>query len=262
MQQTRFSHDTMAAFHFSWTFIILTGVVVSAWPAVWPISSAFSTHFPSHSIYRIPAKVQNGTAHARFEIDTPGGVLGVPSRQNLDAPQLDVINSSTFDWWYFDAVAEDDPRESLVVTFFTATAAAFPFLDPQEESVLIAYAWASFANGSTWAAYLPATLAKIDIGKDELGDENWSSGVWEKTGFQWAALNEDLSVYEVSIDSPDLSVQGKLGLVSVGLSFSQFTLVSLLCLLLLTYLRESPLIYLAVYNPTPHLCRLLLMSAG
>lgn len=219
----------MAAFHFSWTVIILTGAVVSAWPAVWPISSAFSTHFPSHSIYRIPAKVQNGTAHARFEIDTSGGVLGVPSRQNLDAPQLDVINSSTFDWWYFDAVAEDDPRESLVVTFFTATAAAFPFLDPQEESVLIAYAWASFANGSTWAAYLPATLAKIDIGKDDLGDGNWSSGVWEKTGFQWAALNEELSVYEVLIDSPELSVQGKLGLVSVSLSLSSLSFLFSVC---------------------------------
>ncbi|KAJ5409116.1 Hydroxyneurosporene synthase [Penicillium cosmopolitanum] len=196
----------MAVLTLSWA-VILTAAASFA-PG---FASAFST---THSTYRIPATVQNEPAYVRFEVDTPGGILGIQSRQSLDAPMLDSINSSVFDWWYFDAVSLDDPRESLVLTFFTATADAFPFLDSTQKSVLIAYAWASFSNGSSWAGYLPATLATVDIGGDGEADGNVSSGMWEDTGFRWNASKEDLSAYEISVDSPELDVKGTLSFTS------------------------------------------------
>lgn len=199
----------MAVLTLSWA-VILTAAASFA-PG---FASAFST---THSTYRIPATVQNEPAYVRFEVDTPGGILGIQSRQSLDAPMLDSINSSVFDWWYFDAVSLDDPRESLVLTFFTATADAFPFLDSTQKSVLIAYAWASFSNGSSWAGYLPATLATVDIGGDGEADGNVSSGMWEDTGFRWNASKEDLSAYEISVDSPELDVKGTLSFTSVRL---------------------------------------------
>jgi hypothetical protein len=210
----------MAAFTLSWT-VILTAAAAFALG----FASTFST---SHSTYRIPATVQNGPAHARFEVDTPGGKLGIQSRQSLDAPMLSSINSSVFDWWYFDAVSLDDPRESLVLTFFTSTADAFPFLDSTQESVLIAYAWASFRNGSSWSGYLPATLATVDISGDgeAEADGNVSSGKWNDTGLQWNASKEDLSAYEVSVNSPELDVKGKLSFTSVCLPSICFPLSS------------------------------------
>lgn len=154
----------MAASSFGFKFKLSWAVIMAT------LTSALSTP-TAHSIYRILAEVQNGTAHARFEIDTPRGNLGDQSRLTLDAPQLNTINASVYDWWYFDAVAEDNPHESLVVAFFTSSVAAFPFLDPKEESVLNVFVWASFANGSSWAVSTPATLATVSIG----GEFNASS---------------------------------------------------------------------------------------
>ncbi|KAK5807015.1 hypothetical protein VI817_001273 [Penicillium citrinum] len=161
--------------------------------------------------YRIPSKVQNGTAHARFEVDTFGGNLSLSSRQSFDAPQVNRINSDSFDWWYFDVVDEYNPLISLVVTFFKSSASAFPFLDPNEDSVLTAYVWVSFGNGPSWAGYLPASLALVDIGGKQA-----SLGIWEGSGFQWNALKEDLSAYEVVIDAPELEIKGRLDLVAIA----------------------------------------------
>lgn len=140
--------------------------------------------------------------------------MSLSSRQTLDAPHLNRINANSFDWWYYDAVDEDNPHTSLVVTFFTSSATAFPFLDPDEDSVLIAFVWASFANGSSWAGYLPSSLATVDIGGK---GKQASLGIWEDTGFRWNALKEDLSAYEVVLNVPELEVKGRLGLVAVSM---------------------------------------------
>lgn len=161
---------------------------------------------------RIPSEVQNGTSQARFSVSSPGSTLSTQGLLSLDAPQLSLINASVFDWWYFDAVSDTDPRESLVVTLFTSTANAFPFLNPNETSVLIAYIWASFANGTVYADYVPATVATVSGGDKA---PNPSSGVWSSTGFSWTALKGDLSQYEVAISSEILQIDGKLSLTSV-----------------------------------------------
>lgn len=163
--------------------------------------------------YRIPSAVQNGTSQARFNISTPGSTLSAEALLALDSPQLSSINASVFDWWYFDAVSDTDPRESLVVTLFTSSAAAFPSLSPDESSVLIAYVWASFANGSMFAEYVPATVATVS-GGDEA--PNPSSGVWSSTGFSWTALKVDLSQYEIVVSSKEMQVEGRFSLTSVG----------------------------------------------
>jgi hypothetical protein len=163
--------------------------------------------------YRIPNDVQSRTSQARFNISTPGSTLSTEALLALDSPQLSSINGSVFDWWYFDAVSDADPRESLVVTLFTSSAAAFPFLSPNESSVLIAYLWASFANGSVFADYVPATIATVS-GGDEA--PNPSSGVWSSTGFSWAASKDDLSEYEIVMASEAMQVKGRFSLTAVS----------------------------------------------
>ncbi|KAJ5969214.1 hypothetical protein N7501_005462 [Penicillium viridicatum] len=161
--------------------------------------------------YKIPSAVQTGTSKAQFEIPTPATTLDTETLFRLDAPQIDSINGSVFDWWYFDAVSELNPDDSLVVTFFSSSAEAFPFLDANETSVLNVWLWASFANGTIFADSVPATVATV-TGADGAGTN--SSGEWSFTGFSWAALAEDLSQYEIIIASQKLQVEGRLTLTS------------------------------------------------
>ncbi|KAF3399974.1 hypothetical protein F1880_007998 [Penicillium rolfsii] len=161
--------------------------------------------------YSIPSHVQNGTARVRFDIPTTGSKLDSRALLPLDSPQINLINSSVFDWWYFDAVSASDPRESLTVTFFTSTAAAFPWLPSHESSTLIAYIWASFANGTIFTDYVPATLARVAGGENA---SSASSGDWLSTGLSWAASHDDLSKYEVIISSEKMQVKGRFSLSS------------------------------------------------
>ncbi|KAJ5283089.1 hypothetical protein N7497_001745 [Penicillium chrysogenum] len=163
--------------------------------------------------YQIPSAVQNGTSKARFDIPTPETTLDIETLFRLDAPQIDPINGSVYDWWYFDAVSETNPDDSLVVTFFSSSAEAFPFLDANETSVLNVWLWASFANGTVFADSVPATVATV-TGPDAAGTN--SSGEWSSTGFSWAALTENLSQYEITIASEKLQVEGRLTLTSRG----------------------------------------------
>lgn len=163
--------------------------------------------------YAIPSHVQNGVARARFDVPTMGSKLNTRELLTLDSPQLSVINSSVFDWWYFDAVSASDPHESLTVIFFTSTAAAFPWLPPNESSVLVAYLWVSFANGTIFEGYVPATLATVAGG---VNAGSPSSGNWSSTGLSWAASQDDLSRYEVIISSKQLQAEGRFNLSSVS----------------------------------------------
>ncbi|KAF7712413.1 Uncharacterized protein PECH_004338 [Penicillium ucsense] len=165
-------------------------------------------------IFTIPPKVQNGVADARFNMSTPTPQLSAESLSILDAPQLSMINSSVFDWWYFDIVSISDPRETVTVTFFTSTANAFPWLPTNESSVLIAYLWVSFSNGTVFEDYVPATVATVQ----EPGTEGTGiSGVgnWSSTGFSWTSTNTDSSRYtKVMVSSDKLQVFGEFSLTS------------------------------------------------
>ncbi|KAJ5965015.1 uncharacterized protein N7479_004891 [Penicillium vulpinum] len=161
--------------------------------------------------YQIPSVIQNGTSRVQFDIPTPETTLSPETLFSLDAPQLDPINSSVFDWWYFDAVSETNPDDSLVITFFTSTMNAFPFLRANETSIVNVWLWASFAHGTTFADTVPATVATV-TGADRKGAN--SAGDWSPTGFSWNAPTEDLSQYEIVIASEKIQVEGRLTLTS------------------------------------------------
>lgn len=184
---------------------------------------------PQNWIFTILPTAQDGPSQARFHIPTPNQTLPTDSLLALDKPQVSNITNSTFDWWYFDAVSDTDPRESLVVTFFAAPATAFPFIK-STDSVLIAYIWATFANGSIFARYQPATLATVSGGQSA---HSPSAGNWSSTGFSWEALEDDLSRYEVVIASTEMGVHGRFVLSSVRPCFmprpAWLTCTSALC---------------------------------
>lgn len=160
--------------------------------------------------YRIPSKIQTGTATARFNIASPNKTLSETSILALDSPQISKVTSTSFDWWYFDAVSTTTPAESLTIILFSSAVSAFPWLDSSESSVLIAYLWAAFANGSVFQEYVPAKLAVVEEGPAGKG-----SGAWDGTGFQWVAGDED-SMYSVVVASEEMGVYGRFTLSSVS----------------------------------------------
>lgn len=163
--------------------------------------------------FDIPSELQKGTASTQFNIATPYSALSDNALLMLDAPKLKDVTESAFDWWYYDVVSETDPKESVVVILFTSSATAFPWLDPKLKSVLVAYLWASFANGTVYSDYVPATLATVG-GGDEAPLSSY--GNWSSTGFSWSSTTDDLSQYEVLINSDKMQVHGRVALTSVS----------------------------------------------
>ncbi|CAG7927319.1 unnamed protein product [Penicillium olsonii] len=165
----------------------------------------------SNGVYQIPSTLWNGSSKAQFDIQTETSTLDTSTLLSLDAPKLDTINASVFDWWYFDVVSETNPDVSLTITFFSSTAAAFPFLAANQSSPLTAWIWASFANGTVFADYVPATVATL-TGVD--GTHTEGAGIWHETGFAWGASTAPQTRYEVTVASEKLQVHGRLGLTA------------------------------------------------
>lgn len=122
----------------------------------------------------------------------------ISSQYGLDAPQLSAINSSSFDWWYFDVVSAD-LKTSLCIVFYTSLPTAFPFL-PLDD-VLQVGVYASFPNGTTTSAALNASEAYV------VSYEEGSSGLFAGTGASWIGSGND-GVYSVQVDSPENGICG------------------------------------------------------
>lgn len=203
-------------------------LALPSWQRISKDSALYTRAAPEiRGVYRIPSTAQKGASKAQFDVQTSASTLDIETLFSLDAPQLDSINGSVFDWWYFDAVSETNPDDSLVITFFSSSAAAFPFLDTNQSSVLTAWLWASFANGTVFADYVPATLATV-TGAD--GTHTNSSGDWSSTGFSWNALSNDLTQYEIIVASEKMQAQGRFTLTSVSTITQQETHRFLTCL--------------------------------
>ncbi|KAJ7693083.1 hypothetical protein B0H17DRAFT_981939 [Mycena rosella] len=162
---------------------------------LWSISVLFAS--ASH-VYHIPSVVSNRSSTAHFTSAASG----------LDAPKIHPVNSSSFDWWYFDVVSSDPSSlASVVVAFYTTTANAFPFLAPSD-TVTVAQIAVSFPNGTTFGATVNADGATVT------SDENLSSGDWHNSGFKWTHTGD--STYTVVVDAPDIGVKGTISFHSVA----------------------------------------------
>lgn len=157
----------------------------------------------ANSVKVYPGTVQNGISHAQFSSST-GNDTGLFT--GVDSPKLDFINSTVTQWWYFDAVSTD-LLNSLTIIFFTSTSLAFPFILPND-SVTVAYVWATFPNGTVYTGYTTASFATITT----IGDG--SSGSWESTGFKWDG-DPKMQKYIVTIESNEMDISGTLELDSV-----------------------------------------------
>ena len=137
----------------------------------------------------------------------------VSGASGLDGPKITpVVNATSYDWWYFDAVA-DDASMGIVVVFYLSTDLGLPFLAPL--SAISVDVFATFADGTL--VFLPLNDVPGNAGSATITtDGDGASGVWEGTGFSFEGTL-DLSSYTVTIDNPTLGISGTLDLKSVSI---------------------------------------------
>lgn len=96
----------------------------------------------------------------------------------LDGPRVDNVNSTVFDWWYFDIVSENVPDgdlSSVVAVFYDGTSGGFQQLPESPNKIQMSLV-GTFANGTAFRDYtLPAT-AVISA------DGTRSQGTWGEFG--------------------------------------------------------------------------------
>ncbi|KAJ4317814.1 hypothetical protein N0V84_007176 [Fusarium piperis] len=151
--------------------------------------------------------------------DGPSVVQWISKADGLDNPKVLPINRTTFDWWYFDLVAQDagldEKLQSVVVVFWLATDGGFPPLAPYRKlgytSVDLVQVTASFANGTVFRTFLNGSQAVFST------NGNAATGAYAgpdgKASFRGEA---DLSAYTVNINAPEVGVVGTIHLDSVA----------------------------------------------
>jgi hypothetical protein len=131
----------------------------------------------------------------------------ISTNVNLDGPQLSAVNSSSYEWWYFDAVSQD-LKSAITIVFYTALASGFGLIPPISNVTVVGVDFL-FPNGTTGSIELTATEAVITT------IYQGSSAVYKDTGAGWQGA-PDLSYYEVKINSPENGVVGTFELKSIA----------------------------------------------
>ena len=153
----------------------------------------------------IPATVADGPSTVEF-ISTGTG---------FDGPKVKPLNGSTFDWWYFDVVSEDTEYSMILVFFASSPNGLWPGIDPGFPSAVFGGAWIFLPDGTNFTtAVLGEDLTVVTLG-------DGSSGTLNGTEWSWSGL-PDMSQYEITIDSPDGSIEGTVSFQAVWLCLPLF----------------------------------------
>lgn len=131
----------------------------------------------------------------------------ISSSGGLDGPHISFVNTTSWDWWYFDAVSPD-LKTGVSIVFYTALSTGFPFLWPQQPVTTVTLA-CTFPNGTSFSAVLEASEAIIDT------VDNGSTGLFLGAGAGWAGA-PDMSTYLVVINSPRNGLTGTFILKSLA----------------------------------------------
>ncbi|KAH8816911.1 hypothetical protein F5884DRAFT_239232 [Xylogone sp. PMI_703] len=136
----------------------------------------------------IPSAPATGPSIANY-ISTPSG---------LDGPKLSSINATSYDWWYFDAVAPD-LKSYISIVFYTSLASGFPFLPDNPNTTTVVGVYTAFPNGTTTSDTLSATEVVVS--------DTGAYGIYEGAGAAWLAPVGHAE-YVVTINSPQTGIFG------------------------------------------------------
>ncbi|KUI73197.1 Hydroxyneurosporene dehydrogenase [Cytospora mali] len=128
----------------------------------------------------------------------------------LDGAKLSgPANDTSYDWWYFDAVSAST-NASVVVVFYNSGPDGF--INTYEGGPLSVSITGTFPNGTQYSLETPATGAVITTGSNGISLDFEGSGF----GFVGSDIRGSEVTYVMTIDSPDIGVQGTVTWTSVA----------------------------------------------
>ena len=166
---------------------------------------------PPQNVEIVPSKAGNGSATYDTRTTTSG----------FDDPKVHNVNSTSYDWWYFDArINEGSGNSSLVVMFWIQ--APLSILEQAQDlpSITFVEVCGTFENGTMFNYFEFAEQAVITTNGDG------TSGDWQGTGAEWIGT-EDMSKYDIKLNLSSVGIEGTLGLNSVRAIFIFWSFQSL-----------------------------------
>lgn len=164
------------------------------------ISTVFSHPSPSHNVFHIDSTVTNATSSIQFTYPGTG----------FDGPKVRPVNTTTFDWWYFDAVSKDLPSgdlSSVAIVFYDASFEGFELLDHKPTKLQCSIT-GTFSNGSIFGQDVyPAEATVVTVGDS-------SGGKWgANTG--WSS-SPDMKYWEIRFEDEAVGIKGCMKLESIA----------------------------------------------
>lgn len=146
------------------------------------------------------------TTEADNVTNVPSVVEMLSTEAPLDGPKVIPVNSTTFDWWYFDAVSED-ASQSLTINFYSAPYSALGF-GAELDTLNFVHISGNFPNKTMFVAAVPAQDSYVST----VG--NGSSGYWTGSGLSWSG-SPNLREYIVQAEDLGSGFSGTVKLRSV-----------------------------------------------
>ncbi len=151
------------------------------------------------------------TAYSSSITDVPSSVEMTSTVDGpFDGPKVKPVNSTSFDWWYFDVV-DEDASQSCTFAFYSTASSGLGF-GPELESINWVHVSGAFSNGTRFDFVLPASTSVVATNGDG------SAGSWDGSGISWVGT-PDLLQYIVTAADPTTGVSGTMKLSSVGILF-------------------------------------------
>ena len=125
----------------------------------------------------------------------------------LDGPKIHPLNSTAFDWWYWDAVAPDFSVGVVAIAFTTTPAGLWDYM-PDTGSATWIGAWFTWANGTEKSYIFPADEFTVKTVQDG------SSATLKGVDAGWSG-RPDNSKYVVQFDEKKAGIKGTFTLNSV-----------------------------------------------
>jgi hypothetical protein len=161
---------------------------------------AFATLASSTTVSQLKYPViENGATPAQFTY--PGYAL--------DGPRVDHVNSTSFEWWYFDMVNDNVANgdlSSVVAVFHDGTSGGFQAMTDSPNKLPMSLA-GTFPNGTVWWVWTYADVAVVTA------DETHSRGSWGGLGSWDGDLQS--GVWEAKFDLEAYGVNGSFRLETV-----------------------------------------------
>ena len=154
-------------------------------------------------VFHITSKPQKVPSSVQFTYPGTG----------LDCPKVRPVNTTTFDWWYFDAVSSDlasGDLSSVVVTFYDATAGGFEALSKTNTKLEVSIT-GSFSDGTPFSIDSFPSEANVTT----YGDN--AEGQWGKYA-SWTST-PDLKYWTIAFQDQRQGVSGSMTLESVRAYF-------------------------------------------